>query len=117
MSFTEFNAEHFRTLPGILWAGLRLRQGWYAMDGAVGLFLWGQTLRSRGGSLSVWTEEDSLRRFARLPLHVEIVRKFHERIRVRSVMWTQDWVGPSELRRSVSSLFDIPTDVPITVQW
>lgn len=30
--------------------GLRLREGWYAMPGAVGMWLWGQPLAGRGGS-------------------------------------------------------------------
>ena len=115
VSFTEFNAEHYRTLPGIFRAGFRLRQGWYAMDGAVGLLLWGQTLQARGGSLSVWTDEDSLQRFVRLPRHLEIVRKFHRRVRVRSVTWTQDWTGPSDLKSFVSPLFNISINSPLTV--
>jgi hypothetical protein len=69
ISFTEFRAESLLGLPAIFAAGLRLRQGWFAMEGAVGLFLWTQPRAGRGGSVSVWRDAPSLNRFVRLPLH------------------------------------------------
>jgi hypothetical protein len=52
VSLTDFRAHHARDLPGIYLSGLRLREGWYAMPGAIGLWLWGQPLQRRGGSLT-----------------------------------------------------------------
>jgi hypothetical protein len=37
VSVTDFTAHRIRDLPGIALTGMRLRMGWYAMPGAVGL--------------------------------------------------------------------------------
>ena len=40
VSVTEFLAYRRRELPGVALKGLNMRMGWYAMPGAVGLWLW-----------------------------------------------------------------------------
>jgi hypothetical protein len=108
VSVTEFTARRPSTLPGVFAYGLRLRQGWFAMDGAVGLFLWSQPGQLRGGSVSVWRDEAALRRFVRLPLHAAIVRKFRDRVGVKSTSWTQISVQPAELKLASARLLTNP---------
>jgi hypothetical protein len=108
VSVTEFTARRATTLPGIAAYGLRLRQGWFAMDGAVGLLLWSQPGQLRGGSVSVWRDDASLRRFVRLPLHAAIVRKFRDRVQVKSTSWTQHSLDTAELRLTSARLLANP---------
>jgi hypothetical protein len=97
VSVTDFAVDRRRHLPGIWLTGLRLRMGWYAMPGAVGLWLWSLPIRARGGSVSVWTSEDDLRRFIGLPLHVDVMRRNRERGTVRSTTWTADEFVPADV--------------------
>jgi hypothetical protein len=91
VSLTDFRAHRLRDLPGIYWSGLRLREGWYAMPGAIGLWLWGRPLeRGRGGSVSVWQSEADLRRFVGLPAHVAIMRKYRSLGTLNSATWEMD---------------------------
>jgi hypothetical protein len=87
VSVTEFAAHHLRALPGVALNGLRMREGWYAMPGAVGLWLWSLPAAARGGSISVWASEDDLQRFITLPHHVDIMARYGTRGAVRSTMW------------------------------
>lgn len=87
VSFTCFTYEWLGHVPAAARAGLRLREGWFAMQGAVGLWLWLQPMRRRSGSVSVWRTEEDLRRFVRLPLHVAIMKRFRPRGEVRSRTW------------------------------
>jgi hypothetical protein len=87
VSVTDFRPDRVRDLPGVARAGLRLRMGWYAMRGAVGLCLWSLPLARRSGSVSVWTNEDDLRDFVGLPVHVEVMRRYRDRGILRSATW------------------------------
>jgi hypothetical protein len=97
VSVTDFASRRRRDLPGVALVGLRLRMGWYAMPGAVGLWLWTLPLQARSGSISVWTSEDDLRRFVSLPLHVEVMRHNVSRGTVRATSWTADEFVRSDL--------------------
>ncbi|MHB8696275.1 MAG: hypothetical protein ACYDHH_34105 [Solirubrobacteraceae bacterium] len=90
VSVTEFAAHRVRDLPGIWLTGLQLRMGWWAMPGAIGLWLWSVPTSAKGGSVSVWTSQDDLRRFVGLPRHIEVMRRNRERGTVRSTTWTAD---------------------------
>ncbi len=70
------------------WIALGLRAGWYGLPGAVGLYLWSDLPRRCVGSLSVWTEEQALRRWIRLPRHVQVMRRYRPRGTTRSTQWT-----------------------------
>jgi hypothetical protein len=87
VSVTDFHVDRVRDIPGVTRTGLRLRMGWYAMQGAVGLCLWSLPLDRRSGSISVWTSEDDLRGFIGLPSHVEVMRRYRDRGTLRSVTW------------------------------
>jgi hypothetical protein len=75
VSVTDFQTFRRRELPGIAVNGLRMRMGWYAMPGAVGLWLWSLPATSRSGSISVWASEDDLQRFVGLPHHIDIMKR------------------------------------------
>jgi hypothetical protein len=94
VSVTEFLAHHRRELPGVALKGLRMRTGWYAMPGAVGLWLWALPATARGGSISVWASEADLDRFVNLPHHVGIMQRYGTRGTVRSAMWQADKFDP-----------------------
>ncbi len=98
VSLTNFSVHRRRHWPGVYLAGLRLREGWYAMPGAVGLWLWTQPLAGRGGSVSVWTDEADLRRFVGLPLHLAIMRRYRPRGAVESHTWRMDSFIPDVAR-------------------
>lgn len=90
VSVTEYAAHHRRVLPRVAVNGLRMRMGWYAMTGAVGMWLWMLPAGGRGGSVSVWASEQDLERFVALPHHVDIMRRYGDRGTVRSTTWTAD---------------------------
>ena len=90
VSLTEFTAHQLATLPGIVRAGLALQRGWWAMPGAIGVLLYLEPGRRRGGSLSVWQTEADLRRFVGLPRHAAIMRAHRERVTVRATTWTTE---------------------------
>jgi hypothetical protein len=90
VSVTEFSAHHRRDLPGVAVNGLRMRMGWYAMPGAVGLWLWSVPAAARSGSISIWATEGDLERFINLPHHVGIMQRYAPRGSVRSTTWTAD---------------------------
>lgn len=103
VSVTSFRADHLRDLPLIVSSGLRLRMGWYAMPGAVGLWLWLLPLRRRSGSISVWTSEEELGRFVRLPRHVDIMRRYRDRGTVTATSWqSAGFAGREILERAGS---------------
>jgi hypothetical protein len=94
VSVTEYVAHRRRDLPGVAFNGLRMRMGWYAMPGAVGLWLWSLPPTGRGGSVSVRASEDHLQRFVTLPHHVDIMTRYGPRGTVRSTMWQADTFEP-----------------------
>lgn len=87
VSITDFQADRLRDLPGVYRAGLALRRAWPELPGAVGMWLWTEPLRGRCGSVSIWPDEQALRRFVGRPEHVAIVRRYRERGRLRSTTW------------------------------
>jgi hypothetical protein len=94
ISVTEYQAHRRRVLPGAAAHGLRMSLGWYAMPGAVGLWLWSLPSTRRGGSISVWRSDEALERFINLPHHVDIMRRYESRGTVRSAKWTMERFEP-----------------------
>jgi hypothetical protein len=88
VSLTEFRARRARDLPPIARDGLALARGWRALDGAIGVVLYVDASTKSGGSLSLWRDEDALRRFVGPPRHVAIMRRYRDRVTVRAATWT-----------------------------
>lgn len=97
VSLTEFTAHQLRDLLPIARDGLALTRGWWAMPGAIGVSLYLDVARRRGGSLSVWASEEDLRRFVGLPRHLAIMRTYRDRVGVRSATW---WMQPYRTREA-----------------
>ena len=110
ISFTEFRPHHLRDLPDIVKTGLSLKSGWYAMEGAVGMWLWSQPLRGRSGSLSIWRDERSLRRFVALPRHLAVMRRYRDRGRLRSSTWQAQRFVPVTAKLEAHRLLALPAD-------
>jgi hypothetical protein len=101
VSLTDYTAHRWRDLPGVWVSGLRLARSWPTRQGAVGLWLWADPLRRRSGSISVWTNEDDLRRFVRWPVHLAIVRKYRPRGTLDATSWrTERFVRAEVLREA-----------------
>jgi heme-degrading monooxygenase HmoA len=101
VSVTDFRAHQARDLPRIYLSGLRLREGWYAMPGAIGLWLWSEPLnKGRGGSVSIWESEADLRRFVALPAHVAIMRRYRTLGTLRSTTWQMERFTRSAAREA-----------------
>ncbi len=60
------------------------------MPGAIGIVLYLDVLAKTGGSMSIWTSEEDLRRFVALPRHAAIMRRYRDRVRVRAATWTTE---------------------------
>jgi heme-degrading monooxygenase HmoA len=91
VSLTQFTAARAHELPGIYRAGMRLRGGWYALPGALGMWLWAAMPHQRRcGSLSIWQSEEHLQRFVALPAHLAIMRKYRTRGELTSHTWQLD---------------------------
>lgn len=90
VSYTEFTPKTMRDLPRIYLAAERLRKACSELEGAIGVTIYWQLFRRRGGSVSAWEDEASLRRFISMPYHVEIMRRYRSRGSLRAVDWSVD---------------------------
>ena len=88
LSYTEFTPDTLRDVPAIYRAARRLRREITELEGAVGVTVYWQLLRGRGGSVSAWADESALRRFVSLPFHVETMRAYRPRGSLRAIDWT-----------------------------
>lgn len=114
VSLTEFTARrHSQTLP-IALAGLRLRRSWPRTPGAVGMWLWTDPWRKRSGSVSVWTDEQSLYAFVGRPDHVRIVRAHRDRGEMRATAWSVDRFDPEGVWAAAHSLLTGPDPIGST---
>jgi hypothetical protein len=112
VSLTDFRPLRARDLPGIWRAGLRLRQGWYGLPGAVGLCLWTDLPGKRLGSVSVWTNLADLRRWVALPLHRRIMRTYRDRGTLRSATWALESFDPPVVVREARRRLDLSGAFP-----
>ena len=87
VSVTDFRIHHPRHALGAWRAGLRLRRSWPRLDGAIGLWLWGQPLKLRSGAVSIWQSEADLMHFLRSPVHRAIVGQYCRRMSGTSTGW------------------------------
>ena len=100
VSVTDFTSHRRRDYPSVIATGLRLQMGWYALRGAVGLRLWSLPLAGRSGSISVWESAEALREFVALPAHIEIMRRYRDRGRLRSTTWNSERYEHREVSRN-----------------
>jgi|SRR5271155_3167075 hypothetical protein len=96
VSFTDFRADSDEDFQRIFHTGMKLRESWPIMRGAVGLWLWGKPAEFCGGALSVWESRDDLRRFVRWPVHTAIIKEWRGRIEVFSDSWDDERFDPRQ---------------------
>ncbi|GAA2101675.1 hypothetical protein GCM10009801_75110 [Streptomyces albiaxialis] len=89
VSLTEFAPHRPWHAVGVTRAGLALRRAWPDVEGAIGLWLWTVPglLRPRTGSVSLWHDEEDLRRFVARPDHRRIMRAYRDRGTLRATTW------------------------------
>lgn len=102
ISVTDFRLAKARDLPGAYLAAMRLRRAWPDLQGAVGLWLWGQPLRRRSGAVSVWEDEEALRHFVNWPVHVAIMDRYRRAGKLTSTSWQADGFVPAEVWRQAT---------------
>lgn len=93
LSYTEFTPHTMRDVPAIYAAAERLRGECTEIEGAVGVTVYWQLFRRRGGSVSAWEDETALRRFVSLPYHLEIMRTYRTRGSLRAISWEAESFG------------------------
>jgi hypothetical protein len=106
VSVTDYVPRSVRHYPNVVLTGLRLRQGWFALDGAIGLLLHGRPLLRRSGSLSFWTSEEALEGYVTLPRHVQVMRRYRELGELRATRWTQPRFDLDAARRTALKWLD-----------
>jgi len=90
ISFTEYRPHVVLDLFDINREGNILADMLVDIDGAVGVMTYLQPRWLRGGSLSVWRTEEAMRKFIRLPYHVEIMKAYRSRGVLRATRWWAD---------------------------
>lgn len=80
VSTTRFTYRSLRSMPHVYWHGLKLRQSWPAVDGAVGLSIMSDLTTKTTYTVSVWRSEADLLRWVRSPDHAPLMRRFRPRL-------------------------------------
>jgi hypothetical protein len=76
------------------------------MPGAIGVALYVDVPRRRGGALSVWASAEDLRSFVALPRHLESMRRYGPRVTVRAASWTTEDFSATEVFARREQLLD-----------
>jgi hypothetical protein len=97
VSITDLELSRGRDVAGAYWEGLRLRRLWGSVPGSLGLWLWGKPRRRRGGSISVWRDEDALRGFVGWERHVEVMRRYRGAGELTAATWQAERFDPAEI--------------------
>ncbi|MEV0705104.1 hypothetical protein AB0I53_45310 [Saccharopolyspora sp. NPDC050389] len=106
VSITEFTSHRPWTMIGVCVAGLALRRAWPDLDGVVGMWLWTAPglMRPRSGAVSVWRDEEALRRFVGRRDHLRIMRSYRHRGAMRSTMWRTERFDRTAVREAAHAI-------------
>jgi hypothetical protein len=113
VSVTDFRIHRPQHALGAWRTGLALRRSWPRVDGAVGLWLWGQPLKLRSGAVSIWQSEVDLMHFVRSPVHRAIVGQYRSRMGGTSTGWTAPELDRPTIWRQATNLLTSAPDVDI----
>jgi heme-degrading monooxygenase HmoA len=94
VSVTDFHVRRLDDLLRVYLEGWRLRRSWASMRGAVGMWLWSKPRERRSGSVSVWRDEQDLRRFVLSSRHREVMRRYRDVGELSSGGWLEDRFDP-----------------------
>jgi hypothetical protein len=75
VSMNDYLLHRVRDIPRVASEGMRLRRRWPETEGAIGLWFATQRAGRRQISVSVWRTPEDLKRFARSPEHLRIMRE------------------------------------------
>jgi hypothetical protein len=109
ISRTTIEVGRFRDLPSVYLTGLRLRQAWPTLPGAVGLLFWARPWERKSGAISVWLNVSDLAGFVSWPAHVAVMRKYRKRATVTTKSWRTERFIASEAQRAAR---DTPVQEP-----
>ena len=76
VSTTRFTYRNLGTMPFVYWYGLKLRQSWPSLEGAVGLSIMSDIGTKTTYTVSVWRSEADLLRWVRSSDHAPLMRRF-----------------------------------------
>lgn len=113
VSATRFVYRRRSYLALVSYHAWRLRRAWGSREGSVGLMTGAEMGAPITYSLSVWANEDGLRKFLRAPDHLKLMRSFRPRLAAsQSVTWKTDQLMPEELwREGMRRLADAAREV------
>src|SRR5207244_6765046 len=78
-------------LPAVALAAWRLLRGWRTRPGAIGVIVGGEPWKRITYSMSVWDNEEDLRRFVAAPDHGPLMRDYRSRLEASiSTVWLAD---------------------------
>jgi hypothetical protein len=97
VSVTDFELDRAVDVARAAVEGVRLRRAWSSVPGSFGLWVWAKPGRKRVGSVSIWRQEEDLRRFVRWPRHVEIMRRYRDAGEVTDATWSAERPDPAEI--------------------
>jgi quinol monooxygenase YgiN len=89
---SQLRLRAYRHIPGFLLAAQRVRKQVMRSPGAIGVSLMAQPLKKTFWTLSVWTDQGALDTFVRTSPHIEIMRRYHDRLRDPVF---RDWSAPA----------------------
>lgn len=85
---TRLTWKRFHYLPEVIVAGLRFRQIWGQLEGALGVQTGSEPLRRTMVSISVWENEAAFQSFMRHPRHRKLMNRHRARLSgSRSARW------------------------------
>lgn len=76
VSTTRFTYRHLHRMPKVYWYGLKLRQSWPAVEGAVGLSIMSDLATKTTYTVPVWRGDADLLRWVRSADHAPLMRSF-----------------------------------------
>jgi hypothetical protein len=90
VSATRTVMHRYRDLPGILRGGSRLLRHWDEHDGGIGVQVAVDLIRRTSWTVSLWTDEEALRRFVRSSRHQATIRPYRSRVTVTGVTFLSE---------------------------
>lgn len=92
---TRTTFRHVWYMPLIVRHGLKLRDAWAEVDGAVGVTMAADFRRRTTYSLSAWTSEACFMQWFRSPYHASLVRRYRSRVAsADTIRWHTDDFAP-----------------------
>jgi hypothetical protein len=89
VSMNDYLIHRLRDIPRVALEGMRLRQRWPRVEGALGMWMASFRFGRRQVSVSVWRSREVLRRFVQSQDHLRIMHAFKD----AGVLYTNAWTS------------------------